>query len=38
VHAAVITPLPRHGMAQIEQTIVDMLAGYLCAGPVLNSR
>jgi hypothetical protein len=25
-------------MAQIEQTIVDMLAGYLCAGPVLNSR
>jgi len=38
VHAAVITPSPRHGMAQVEQTIVDMLAGYLCAGPVLNSR
>jgi AcrR family transcriptional regulator len=30
VHAAVITPPPRHATPAVEQAIVDMLAGYIC--------
>jgi AcrR family transcriptional regulator len=30
VHAAVITPPPRHATPIVEQAIVDMLAGYIC--------
>ncbi|MGO3890797.1 MAG: TetR/AcrR family transcriptional regulator [Paenalcaligenes sp.] len=29
IHAAVITPLPQHSMEDVEQAIVDTLAGYL---------
>ncbi len=34
IHAAVIPPGAPHPVAQVEQAIVDVLAGYLCGVPV----